>query len=232
MIRKISTRMWVHDASMPMMGIRLPLRMTIVKLADDGLWLGNPTPHNQQIQNRIASMGDVRFIVACSNGHNLFLEDWQKAFPGAGVFVASGIPKRRPNLKGYTLLRDLEETPWRQDLEMIAMDGAPFWDEHMFYHAKSRTLLVTDFFQNYTGVSQKGIGVLVSKLLLEPLGFKGKCLAPPLKTRFGAKDHEALRASLDRLWELDIECIVPAHGAIFENGAKEDIRRLCQRFYD
>jgi hypothetical protein len=68
--------------------------------------------------------------------------------------------------------------------------------------------------------------------VFEPLGFKGKCLAPPLKTRFGAKDRQALRASLDRLWDLDIECVVPAHGALFEQGAKGDIRRLCQRFYD
>ena len=232
MIRKISTRMWVHDSSMSMLGTRVPLRMIIVKLADDGLWLGNPTPHNQQIQNRIASMGEVRCIVGCSNGHNLFLEAWQQAFPDAGIYVSSGIPKKRPGLENYTLLRDLGEAPWQEDLEMFAMDGAPLWDEHMFYHGKSKTLLVTDFFQNYTGYEQKGFGKVMSKLLFEPLGFKGKCLAPPLKTRFGAKDRQALRASLDRLWALDIERVIPAHGAIFEQGAKDDVRRLCQRFYD
>ena len=231
MIRKISTRMWVHDASMPMLGARIPIRMSIVKLADDGLWLGNPTPYNQQIHNRIASMGDVRFIVACSNGHHLFLEDWQRAFPRAGVFVASGIPRKRPGLGDHTLLRDLEEAPWGQDLDTIPMDGAPLFDEHMFYHAKSETLLVTDFFQNHTGSAQTGWGWVVSKLLFEPMGFKGKCLAPPLKTRFGAKDRKALRASLDRIWALDIERVVPAHGAIFEESAKQDIRGLCQRFY-
>ncbi len=41
-----------------------------------------------------------------------------------------------------------------------------------------------------------------------------------------------MRASLERIWELDIECVVPAHGAIFDKDAKQDIRRLCQRFYD
>jgi len=232
MIRKISTRMWVHETSMPMLGMRVPIRMTIVKLADDGLWIGNPTPHNPQLHNRVSSMGEVKYIVGTSNGHNLFLEDWQKAFPDAGVYVSSGIPKKRPNLKNYELLRELDSPPWHEDLGMFAMDGAPLWDEHMFYHGKSRTLLVTDFFQNYTGVKQKGIANVLSKLVFEPLGFKGKCLAPPLKTRFGAKDRQALRASLDRIWELEIECVVPAHGTIFEQGAKDDIRRLCQRFYD
>lgn len=232
MIRKISTRMWVHETTMPMLGMRIPIRMTIVKLADDGLWIGNPTPHNPQLHNRIASMGEVRHLVATSNGHNLFLENWQGAFPEARVYVSSGVPKKRPGLRDYTLLRDLETPPWHEDLAMFAMDGAPFWDEHMFYHAKSKTLLVTDFFQNYNGFEQKGFGKVLSKLVFEPLGFKGKCLAPPLKTRFGAKDRDALRASLDRIWELDIECVVPAHGAIFDQDAKEDIRRLCQRFYD
>jgi hypothetical protein len=102
----------------------------------------------------------------------------------------------------------------------------------MFYHRRSRTLLVTDFFQNYTGVEQKGLGIILTKLLFEPIGFKGKCLAPPLKTKLAVKDKSALRASLDRLWDLDIECVVPAHGAIFDQDAKQEIRRLCQRFYD
>jgi Domain of unknown function (DUF4336) len=224
--------MWAHEDSMPMLGTRLALRMTIVKLSDDSLWIGTPTPHNQQLQNRIAEMGEVKYIVASSNGHNLFLEEWQSAFPEAAMYVAARIPSKRPNLKGCTLLRDLDNTPWQGDLEMLPMDGAPFFDEHMFYHGRSKTLLVTDFFQNYTGVRQKGLGNIITKLILEPIGFKGKCLAPPLKTKFAVKDKQALRASLDRLWDLDIERIVPAHGDILEQDAKQEIRRLCQRFYD
>jgi hypothetical protein len=231
-MRKISTRMWVHEDSMPMLGTRLALRMTIVKLSDDGLWLWSPTSHNPQLENRIADMGVVKHIVAPSNGHNLFVEAWQMAFPDAGLYVASGIPRKRPGLRGYTLLRDLDAAPWASDLETLPMDGAPLFDEHMFFHARSKSLLVTDFFQHHSGATHKGLGKVVNKLLFEPIGFKGKCLAPPLKTRFGVKDRTALRASLDRLWELDIERVIPAHGAIFEQSAKDDIRRLCQRFYD
>lgn len=215
-----------------MLGIRLPLRMSLVKLADDGIWIWSPTPHNPQIEHKVAEMGEVKYIVAPGNGHNLFVEAWQRAFPEASVCVASGVPKKRPNLENYTLLRDLDTPPWHEDLEMLPMDGAPFFDEHMFYHGRSKTLLVTDFFQNYTGVEQKGLAKVISKLLIEPLGFKNKCLAPPLKTRFAVKDKQALRASLDRLWDLDIECVVPAHGAIFEQDAKQDIRRLCERLYN
>ena len=231
-MRKISTRMCVHEDSMRMMGARLALRMTIVKLSDDGLWICTPTAHNPQLQNRVAEMGEVKYIVASSNGHNLFLEAWQNAFPDAAVYVAARIPGKRSKLAGYTLLRDLDIPPWHEDLEMCRMDGVPFFDEHMFFHAKSNTLLVTDYFQNYTGTKQKGLGRIVSKLIFEPIGFKGKCLAPPLKTKFMVKDRQALKASLDRLWELDIERVVPAHGDIFEEDAKQVIRGLCQRFYE
>lgn len=217
---------------MPMLGARLALRMTIVKLSDDSLWLWSPTPHNPQLENRVADMGEVRHIVAPSNGHNLFVQAWQGAFPDAAVYVASGIPKKRPGLESYTLLRDLDAPPWQTDLETLPMDGAPLFDEHMFYHTRSKTLLVTDFFQNYTGVEHRGFGKIVNKLLFEPIGFKGKCLAPPLKTKFVVKDRQALRASLDRLWDLDIERVVPAHGAIFEQDAKQEIHRLCRRFYE
>lgn len=231
-MRKISTRMWVQEDSMQMMGVRLPLRMTMVKLADDSMWMHTPTPYNSQIRNRVAAMGELKHIVAPSNGHHLFLEDWQRSFPDATIYLADGILKKQPNLKNYTLLRDLDSPPWQDELEMLPMAGAPLWDEHMFYYARSKTLLVTDFFQNYTGVKQKGLGMIVTKLLFEPLGFKGKCLAPPLKTRFAVKDRNALRASLDKLWDLDIECVVPAHGDILDQDAKQLIRQLCQRFYD
>jgi hypothetical protein len=102
----------------------------------------------------------------------------------------------------------------------------------MFYHGRSKTLLVTDVIQNYTGVTRKGLGKILTKLVLEPMGFKGKCLAPPLKMGIAVKERQALRTSLDRLWDLDIECVVPAHGDIFEQDAKQTIRRLCQRLYD
>lgn len=224
--------MWVHEDSMAMFGTRLALRMTIVKLADDSLWMCTPTPHNPQLQNRVATMGELKYIVASSNGHNLFLEDWHGAFPDAAVYVAAKIPNKRPNLKSYTLLRDMDVFPWQADVETLPMDGVPLFDEHMFYHGRSKTLLVTDFIQNYTGIEQKGLGTIITKLILEPIGFKGKCLAPPLKTKLAVKDRKALRASLDRLWNLDIERVVPAHGDILEQDAKQDIRRLCQRFYD
>ena len=61
-MRKISTRMWVHEDSMSMLGTRLALRMTIVKLSDDSLWMGTPTPHNPQLENRVAEMGGYRRI--------------------------------------------------------------------------------------------------------------------------------------------------------------------------
>lgn len=215
-----------------MLGTRLGLRMILVKLSDDTFWMCAPTPHNPQLENRVAAMGTIRYIVAPSNGHSLFLEDWHRAFPDAAVYVAKGIPKKRPGIRNYTLLRDTATPPWHEDLATIPMDGAPFFDEHMFYHGRSKTLLVTDFFQNYTGVEQKGLGRILTKLIFEPIGFKGKCLAPPLKTRFVVKDRRALRASLDRLWALDIECVVPAHGVIFDKDAKQDIRGLCKRFYD
>lgn len=230
-MRKISTRMWVHEDSLPMFGIRLGLRMTIVKLSDNSLWMCTPTPHNPQLQERVAAMGELKYIVASSNGHNLFLEDWHRAFPDAAVYMAAKIPNKRPGLRSHALLRDADILPWQSDLETLPMDGVPLFDEHMFFHRRSKTLLVTDFIQNYTGVEQKGLGKIIAKLILEPIGFKGICLAPPLKTNFVVKNRSALRASLDRLWKLDIERVVPAHGDILEQDAKQGIRRLCQRFY-
>jgi hypothetical protein len=40
---------------------------------------------------------------------------------------------------------------------------------------------------------QTGLGQIVSKLMLEPIGFKGICVAPPLNSGFVYEDTRILR---------------------------------------
>ena len=231
-MREIADNLWVHEDSMKMLGAKLAIRMSMAKLKDGSLWIHTPTPLTPDLQRSVESLGSVKHIVGASNGHNISLESWRRAFPDAAVYVAVGIPKKRPRLKDFTLLRDLTTPPWDNDLDQLHMEGVPFFDEYVFLHKESKSLLVTDYFQNHTNVEQKGFAKFLTKFVFEPIGFKGICLAPPLKMKLMVKDPQALRTSLDRLWQWDFERIIPGHGAILENNAKQIARQLCKRFYD
>lgn len=66
--------------------------------------------------------------------------------------------------------------------------------------------------------------------MLEPLGFKDICLAPPLRFRFPIKDREAFGASLGEVLSWPFERIILAHGEILLDDARSTLHRLCERF--
>ncbi len=72
----------------------------------------------------------------------------------------------------------------------------------------------------------------MSRLLLEPLGFKGICIAPPLKFGFMRKDDAAFRAFIARVVEWDFDRIIVTHGEIITERAKETFAGLMRRFTD
>ena len=209
-------------------GVQLALRTTVLKLSDGGLWVHSPTRLLDGVREQVEALGEVRYLVAASNGHNRWLCDWHEAFPNAAIYVARGIPKKLPKLTRYTLLEDAPDPPWAAELDH-AFIGVPFFGEFVFFHKTSRSLIVTDFVQNHTDSKQSGFGALLGKCIFEPMGFKGICVAPPLKTRLFVKDPSALRAFTDKVLSWDFERIIVAHGPIIEANAKAALTALLPK---
>lgn len=214
---------------MSLAGTRLRLRMTIVRLADGSLWIHSPTALSPPLKKEIDELGPVKFIVEASNGHNLWLREWQDAFPDAVVHVGGGIPKKL-KLTNCQVLDDSHENIWEEDLASEYMLGVPFFNESVFLHKKSRSLIVTDLIQNHSDERPSGFAGLVTKLIFEPIGFKGLCVAPPLKMGFMIKDKQNFRAFIQRVQNWDFERIIVTHGDIIEADAKQKFADLCARF--
>ena len=162
----------------------LSLRMTVARLAEGGLWVHSPTRISTALREAVADLGEVAHLVAAANGHNLFLMEWRQAFPDATVWVAPGIPKKLPDLGPHSILGPHGDWPWSGEFDQASMPGLSFLDETVFLHRASRSLIVTDLVQNHSEATYEGLGWVIAKLLLEPIGFKGICLAPPTKSRF------------------------------------------------
>ena len=224
-MQKIDDAIWVHGDSMRLMATSLGVRMTVVRLCDGGLWLHSPTALSSELLSELEQLGPVHCIVAASNGHKRWLQQWTEAFPEARLYVSSGIAQKL-NLVDYYCLDAADASPWPQDFESQFIGGVPFFNETVFLHKPSASLIVTDLVQNHSGDNSTGVEGLLKKWLLRPIGFRDVCLAPPIKHRIGVKDRAALSAALDTVAQWPFERIIIAHGDILEHNSKQVFETL------
>jgi len=228
-MKELGENIWVHDDVMSLAGKLLELRMTIVKLSNGGLWVHSPTALSPELIEEIKTLGSVSFIVGASNGHNIWLREWQDAFPDAALYVSGGIPKKL-KLTNYQVLSESHDSIWAEDLDREFMLGVPLFNESVFFHKSTKSLIVTDLIQNYPDERPPGFPGFVTKYLFEPIGFKGTCVAPPLKMGFMIKDKQNFALFIERVLDWDFERIIVTHGDIIETNAKQIFSNLCNRF--
>lgn len=210
--------------------ITLPLRMTVVRLSDNSLWVHSPVKLTGEVQSELNQLGPVKCLVAPSNGHNLWLQSWVDAYPAATTYIARGIPKKLPTLRDFEFLDEVGPGAWSQDFSLFVMRGVPLFDECVFLHRPSASLIVSDLVQNHRNQPMIGIEGVLRKLILQPLGFKDLCTAPPLKWRFVIKDKLAFRDFLTTIADAQFERIIVAHGDIIEQDAHQTFMHLCSRW--
>lgn len=230
-LETLGENIWAHQDSMPLGGIQLRLRMTVVKLVCGGLWVHSPTRLSNELQAAIDNIGEVRFIVGPNNGHNLWLNDWQSAYPEAKLYVSPGIVKKI-TLGEHQLLDEHFDNIWSEDLERQYMPGVSFFDESVFFHKRSKSLLVTDLIQNHSDACPSGFAGLMTKCVFRPLGFKDHCIAPPLKMGFTIKDKAAFKQFIVNIKAWEFDKIVVTHGDVIAKDAQSVFAHLVQRFTD
>jgi hypothetical protein len=141
----------VDSGPLTVLGIALPIRMTVVRLAAGDLWLHSPTRCTRELSDRLERHGRVRYLIAPNIAHWLFLREWQRNHPDAVTFAAPGLRERR-QMRGsgvridYVLSNEAP-LPWAGEIEQVVVRGLGF-SEVDFYHRPSRTLVITDLVQN------------------------------------------------------------------------------------
>jgi hypothetical protein len=205
-------------------GIRISSRMTVIRLADSTLWLHSPVPLSADVRAQIAALGEVRYIVAPNKLHHLFVADCAAAFPGAAIYGARGLKKKRPDLASLRELTREVETQWSQDFEQTFFDGIPIGNETVWFHKRSRTLIVTDLLQCWRGELQ-----FAAKLYASLTGVNNR-LAVPRTIRLAVKDRAAARASAKQILCYPFERVITAHNSIVEDDAYAAVERAFDCF--
>lgn len=218
-------------------------RMTVIQLEGGDLWVHSPVGLDQPLQDALEKLGTVKYVVSPNYEHLKYAPQWHQAYPKAFMWGCPGLVEKLPEIQwegempshctGPTTssLGNCWDfgiiSPLHLDMEVNPFTGKPFFNEVVFYHAPSKTLLTTDLYWNYPtpdGVPNSHLGgsewELAPAVDSIPFGSRlwkngmDKIYLPFFKN-FMIKDRsrydEIVNVILD---EWDIETVIPAHGDI------------------
>lgn len=217
----VPDRMWTAWRPLRFYGIEMGTRMTVLRLGDGSLWVHSPIAPEPDLAAELEALGPVRFVVAPSRLHHLYLRSFADRFPGARLYGSPRLPEKRRDLAFDAVLGDEPDPAWGGELDACALRGHPYLDEVVFLDRPSRTLIVADLCEE--GSAEWPLGSRV----LARIGGIYERHAPPrdVKLLFRLGDRRAAGRSLARILAWDFDRLVLAHGRLIEAGARELLRR-------
>lgn len=208
---------WTEDREVKFFGVETGTRMTIVRLSDGGLFVHSPVALDEATRRAVDALGEVRAVVAPSRFHHLYVGEWMAAYPRAVFAACPGLDRKRPDLAFGCTLGDDPHPVWRDDLEQVSF-SARREDEVDFFHATTKTLIVTDALLNLSEHPRAS-----TRLVARLMGNS----APGLGwvEPFMIRDRRLARRQVDRMLGWDFDRIILAHGKMVTAGGVEVLRR-------
>jgi hypothetical protein len=220
-LRALAPNLWVATRPLPLLVGDVGCRMTVVRLANGGLWLHSPVQLDPETREAVDALGTVRWLVGPSKVHHLFLGDWARAYPSAQLLGAPGLAEKRRDLRFDGALSEESAALWNGELRPALFEGAPSLNEVVFLHPASRTLLLTDLAFNV----RPGAGGR-ARLFHWLVGATGR-FGPHRIVRLAIRDRAAARRSLEKVLAWDFDRVVVTHGEVLETGGP---RALAESF--
>jgi len=135
---------WVTERPVWFSGVRLRSRTTVVRLADDALWVHSPCAPTDDVCAALDALGDVRWIVVPNRFHHLEAPATAARYPDALVVGPKSAQSRNPQLRLAAGTDDDAYVSSTPELTSIQLRGVPFLDETVFFHAASGSLIAAD----------------------------------------------------------------------------------------
>ena len=161
----VKDSIWTFEQLQGIFYVVVPIRMTVIKLEEGGLLVYAPVAPTLEclklVNELVAEHGEVKYIILPTISgleHKVFVAPFARKFPQAQVFVAPnqwsfpinlplkwlGLPTKRTQI----LPEDSSQTPFAQEFDYAILGPIDlnwgWFEEVVFYHKRSRTLLVTD----------------------------------------------------------------------------------------
>jgi hypothetical protein len=232
-LNPVADDLWIVDGpeirfGLPWPKMPFPTRMTVIRIGGDQ-FIHSPTPLGRALQAGIEQAGKPRWIIGPNRIHYWWIPDWRAAFPDAAVYLA---PKIREQSRGRidfgaATLDRKAGYPWDSEIATLPVAGR-YMTEVVFFHRPSRTLVLTDFIENFEPQKLGWAAWFLTKLggVQDPHG------SMPRDMRMTYKDKVALRVAVETMIVWNPERIILAHGRWYEKDGVGELRRAFRWLLD
>mmetsp|Transcript_14907 Transcript_14907/g.34601 ORF Transcript_14907/g.34601 Transcript_14907/m.34601 type:complete len:358 (-) Transcript_14907:1187-2260(-) len=141
-------------------------RMCVIKLDDGNLWIHSPVDLDEETIDALQKLGNVKYVVSPNYEHLKYAKKWSDQYPDAFMWGCPGlssklqdiewegeIPYNLTGLSNSVQLKncwDFDEiVPLHLNIEINPFTGRPFFNEVIFYHKQTKSLITTDVYWNY-----------------------------------------------------------------------------------
>jgi hypothetical protein len=148
------------------------------------------------------------------------LREYLNAYPDARLYGAPTLVRWNRSLPFAEVLGDLAPSLWTDEIDQVHVQGLGlFLDEIVFYHRRSRSLIVADLLFN---LSEKDAWITrtMGSLVVGPFP---ACRFARIY-RPAVTDRRRMRTAAERILNWDFDQIIVGHGAVVENNGKEVFR--------
>jgi len=226
--KPVADGVWIVDSGPQSVRglLHLPVRMTVLRLADGKLWLHSPTRWRSVLVDALEDLGRIRHLVAPSGTHWTYMIGWHNACPSALVWAAPGVARKfrraRQPVPIHAELGDAPPEDWAGQIEQAAFRGRGGFTEIAFFHRASGTLIRTDTVQALEPARLD----LPTRLFARAVGATRGETPAHLRWVLGDAAHRAAnRAAAERLIAWAPQRVIFAHGAWFRDDAPARLER-------
>jgi len=212
-LTSIAANIWLIEGGIvDFYGFPYPTRSVVVRLNDGDLWVWSPIAIDEHIRAKIDALGRVAHLVSPNKIHHLFLSDWKTAYPKAKIWGPPSTIAKRTDLSFEGPLGDTPPPEWGRDIDQAWFRGSFLFDEVVFFHSPSKTVIIADLSENFSDEflnrNWKKWARWIARFWKITVGYG----YAPLELRLSWLGRKQGRRALDKLLSWQAERVVMAHG--------------------
>lgn len=214
----LADNLWTKRYPLTTAGMAMGRNVSVIRLESGKLIIHSTAPFSPGEIADIEAFGEPGWLVDATNFHDTHSRDGVGALPGLPYLVPEGF--RAPE---SVAIRRLTPPPdeWRDEVEVIALGGMPRINEHVFYHRRSKALILCDLVFHLTENFDRR-----TRRIFHWFSGSKEPLANTRLFRFFIRDRDAFEKSLRRVLSLDFEILVMGHGEPILGEGREKLRNV------
>lgn len=207
---------WIVQQPLRFLGAQVGARMTVVRLDSGALWVHSPVAIDDQLFAELTRLGPIQYLVAPNRLHHLYVADLHRRVPEARLYLAPGLPAKRPDLSAGTEIDEAGVYPWSTEIAHHCVAGLRVLGEVSFWHRSSRTLILTDLAFNIGSETP-----FFSRQAMWLNDAYGRLRCPRDVRWLFLADRAAFAQSVATMAQWDFDRVILAHGQVVRSGGRQ-----------